>query len=593
MLRWIWIGCVSVAWAQAPCASDEYKKYDRLLGERFRKAVHGCVLVEDTPGVKGLHFYDPAVKAWRSVVVSGEGVTEEFSLEKPPKPPAACPAADNRQFDFWLGKWEVFNPRGILVGTNHIHAAAGGCALVENWTAANLTTGISLNFRDKNKWRQVWVSPQGSLDLAGEWDGAALRYRNDSTFLTFTPNKDGSVRQYWEQKSGSTWSISFDGTYRRARERTRSELITELESAGRATGTLFDGVSATQAQFRQAEGRWTLHEILDHLVESEKLFQNIAKTLAAGPAPFDPGFVEPLILPVIPNRRQRLTAPEALRPKSSGKPLAELLREFNALRAETVRTVETIELRGGRRQHPLGPNLDVYQWLASASGHNRRHLEQAIEVQLDPRFDPAKGIRAWAGRWSGEGKFQGAPTKIVLTWTPILGGKFDELRIDLANGFSGRAVYGAGLTAHWNDSMGNAYAVKGSFANNALSAEWGPGRSTYTMNAAGDLEVRDEIQGRVFASYLLKRDPQTPSEVWDIRRSDGGVTPNVAIYTSGDLPDADAVYYVEAGRATLEAGVQRIPVQPGTIVRVRRGTKRAFVEVSQPLRVLVYLGAGG
>ena len=52
--------------------------------------------------------------------------------QTPPRPPA-CQGAEARQFDFWLGRWEVFTPDGQKAGDNHIEAIDGGCALIERW----------------------------------------------------------------------------------------------------------------------------------------------------------------------------------------------------------------------------------------------------------------------------------------------------------------------------------------------------------------------------------------------------------------------------------------------------------------------------
>ena len=38
-----------------------------------------------------------------------------------------------RQFDFWIGDWEVFNPQDQRVGSNRIDKVLGGCALHESW----------------------------------------------------------------------------------------------------------------------------------------------------------------------------------------------------------------------------------------------------------------------------------------------------------------------------------------------------------------------------------------------------------------------------------------------------------------------------
>lgn len=41
----------------------------------------------------------------------------------------------HRQFDFWVGSWNVMTPQGQQAGTNVIQPILNGCALVENWTS--------------------------------------------------------------------------------------------------------------------------------------------------------------------------------------------------------------------------------------------------------------------------------------------------------------------------------------------------------------------------------------------------------------------------------------------------------------------------
>ena len=49
-----------------------------------------------------------------------------------PTPPT-CDAPEHRQFDFWVGEWEVRDPSGQVVGTNAISRSYDGCLLVERW----------------------------------------------------------------------------------------------------------------------------------------------------------------------------------------------------------------------------------------------------------------------------------------------------------------------------------------------------------------------------------------------------------------------------------------------------------------------------
>lgn len=145
---------------------------------------------------------------------------------------SSCPCCqpEFRQFDFWVGDWETFNPGDTLVGTNRIVILQDSCVIQENWISARgAYTGTSYNFYDPQtgKWRQTWIDNQGaSLFLSGGLeDGKMVLYsekmKNSQgqdylNRITWTPNPDGSVRQRWEVSSddGQTWRGVFDGIYR-------------------------------------------------------------------------------------------------------------------------------------------------------------------------------------------------------------------------------------------------------------------------------------------------------------------------------------------------------------------------------------------
>ena len=135
--------------------------------------------------------------------------------------------ANSRQFDFWLGKWDVF-VRGRKVGENTITMANGGCAIHESYTTPGVYTGQSINYYDKldKKWHQTWVASGGGVLDYVEIDKAEgmLQFQCDylngqgqtvKSRLTFTKNDDGSVRQLFEDSTdGENWTPSFDGLYK-------------------------------------------------------------------------------------------------------------------------------------------------------------------------------------------------------------------------------------------------------------------------------------------------------------------------------------------------------------------------------------------
>ena len=88
----------------------------------------------------------------------------------------ACQAAEYRQFDFWIGKWNVFNPANQLAGTSIIESELDGCLIEENWNGAFGGRGRSLNVYDAStaSWHQFWVSaggcPLGNIVMEGGLD---------------------------------------------------------------------------------------------------------------------------------------------------------------------------------------------------------------------------------------------------------------------------------------------------------------------------------------------------------------------------------------------------------------------------------------
>ena len=141
-----------------------------------------------------------------------------------PPAPNRCAAPEHRQFDFWVGDWRVTTPDGKHAGDNTIEKILDGCVLHENWRGASGGRGYSYNAYDavRKVWHQTWVDRNGGvLLLDGAFkDGSMVLEGAQGTTLnriTWTPNKDGTVRQLWEASTdqGKSWQVAFDGLYRR------------------------------------------------------------------------------------------------------------------------------------------------------------------------------------------------------------------------------------------------------------------------------------------------------------------------------------------------------------------------------------------
>ncbi len=135
-----------------------------------------------------------------------------------------------RDFDFWIGDWDVFGPQGGQAGTNSITRVLDGQALAEHWHGAGGVEGHSLNAYDAStdRWHQTWVDSTGGVLLldGGLVDGAMVLEGSvvvasaappQRQRITWTREAD-DVRQHWETSDddGETWQTAFDGLYRRA-----------------------------------------------------------------------------------------------------------------------------------------------------------------------------------------------------------------------------------------------------------------------------------------------------------------------------------------------------------------------------------------
>jgi len=159
--------------------------------------------------------------------------------------PRPCESDERyRQLDFWLGRWEVRDSGGTLVGHNFVVPMLKGCLILENWLGQGESgEGKSLNYLDPRtgKWRQNWVADRGyTIDYTGEIREGVLHLEGTNTSvdgsversrMTLTPGDDGTVHQLIEQSKddGATWYVWFDGTYTPMKE-------PPPDKAGAATG---------------------------------------------------------------------------------------------------------------------------------------------------------------------------------------------------------------------------------------------------------------------------------------------------------------------------------------------------------------------
>lgn len=142
--------------------------------------------------------------------------------------PCTCCTTEYRQFDFWIGQWQVYDTLGQLVGTNNIQQIQGGCVLQEDWKGKAGLNGTSLNFYDitDSSWHQLWLDNRGGkLDLKGHAVDSGMQMRTSAKNgiyhqINWTLQADSTVKQQWNVYSVADSLIStlFVGIYKKTNE---------------------------------------------------------------------------------------------------------------------------------------------------------------------------------------------------------------------------------------------------------------------------------------------------------------------------------------------------------------------------------------
>lgn len=137
-----------------------------------------------------------------------------------------------RQFDFWIGEWDVYGKNGRKAGDSRIEIILDSCIILENWTSANGGyAGKSFNTYNavSRQWQQTWVDNRGGSTefLEGRYENRRMvfltkpyLYSKDTMAirrLTFYNLAPGKVRQHGEisKDAARTWTTEYDLEYRR------------------------------------------------------------------------------------------------------------------------------------------------------------------------------------------------------------------------------------------------------------------------------------------------------------------------------------------------------------------------------------------
>lgn len=141
-----------------------------------------------------------------------------------------------RQFDFWIGQWDVYSTDGKKAGSSKISLILDSCIILEEWTSTasqkgNVYAGKSFNTYNaaSSQWQQTWVDNAGGTIefLEGKFENNSMKFRtrpfvfSKDTMairkLTFYNLSADKVRQLGEisKNNGANWSTEYDLEYRK------------------------------------------------------------------------------------------------------------------------------------------------------------------------------------------------------------------------------------------------------------------------------------------------------------------------------------------------------------------------------------------
>jgi hypothetical protein len=163
-----------------------------------------------------------------------------------------------------------------------------------------------------------------------------------------------------------------------------------LESTKKNVLEATKGLSEVQWNFKPAPDRWSVAQVMEHIAAAEDFLRTLDKekvmVAPAGEAGRDVKKTDDAVLAMVPDRTNKVQAPEPLVPTNRfGSPEGSI-KHFVESRAATEDFLKsTAGLRGHVMDSPMG-KLDGYEFILLVAAHSERHTKQINEVKADPNF---------------------------------------------------------------------------------------------------------------------------------------------------------------------------------------------------------------
>ena len=176
------------------------------------------------------------------------------------------------------------------------------------------------------------------------------------------------------------------------------ELIGAITQSRQALLDSVSGLSEAQLAYQPDDGTWTINDILHHLALTDEANAKLTsralkhaqeRGVGADPTP-DESKLNCLDEALAPMRNTRAQAPEFVTPHDH-LPADQSLARLNESRARMIEGVERLsdyDLSQLKYPHPILGELDMYQWILIAGGHEGRHVAQIKRIKAAAGFPP-------------------------------------------------------------------------------------------------------------------------------------------------------------------------------------------------------------
>jgi hypothetical protein len=170
----------------------------------------------------------------------------------------------------------------------------------------------------------------------------------------------------------------------------KDKALQYLESTKKNVLEATKGLSEAQWNFKPGPDRWSVAQVMEHIAAAEDFIRGVVKEKVmmapAGDAGRDVKKTDEGVLAMVPDRTNKVQAPEPLVPTNRFGSPESSIKHFVESRASTEDFLKTATgLRDHVTDSPMG-KLDGYEFVLLIAAHSERHTKQINEVKADLNF---------------------------------------------------------------------------------------------------------------------------------------------------------------------------------------------------------------